>query len=37
MAREAGYAVADQLMEIAVRSIAVPVRNAAGTWSPAST
>ena len=29
--RDAGYAIADQLMEIAVRSIAVPVRNAAGT------
>jgi IclR family pca regulon transcriptional regulator len=29
--REAGCAVADQLLETAVRSIAVPVRNAAGT------
>jgi IclR family pca regulon transcriptional regulator len=29
--RQAGYAIADQLMELAVRSIAVPVRNAAGT------
>lgn len=29
--RDAGYAVADQLLEPAVRSIAVPVRNAAGT------
>jgi IclR family transcriptional regulator, pca regulon regulatory protein len=29
--RQADYAVADRLMEIAVRSIAVPVRNAAGT------
>jgi IclR family pca regulon transcriptional regulator len=29
--RQAGYAVADQLMELQVRSIAVPVRNAAGT------
>jgi IclR family pca regulon transcriptional regulator len=29
--RDAGYAVADQLMEIAVRSIAVPVQNAGGT------
>jgi len=29
--RDAGYAVADQLMEIAVRSIAVPVQDAAGT------
>ena len=28
--READYAIADRLMEIAVRSIAVPVRNAAG-------
>jgi IclR family pca regulon transcriptional regulator len=29
--RQADYAIADQLMEIAVRSIAVPVRDAAGT------
>ena len=29
--READYAIADRLMELAVRSIAVPVRNAAGT------
>jgi IclR family pca regulon transcriptional regulator len=29
--REAGFAVADQLMELSVRSLAVPVRNAAGT------
>jgi IclR family pca regulon transcriptional regulator len=29
--REQDYAIADRLMEIAVRSIAVPVRNAAGT------
>jgi IclR family pca regulon transcriptional regulator len=29
--REAGFAIADQLLEPAVRSIAVPVRNAAGT------
>ena len=29
--RQADYAIADRLMEIAVRSIAVPVRNAAGT------
>jgi IclR family pca regulon transcriptional regulator len=29
--RDAGYAIADQLMETSVRSIAVPVRNAAGT------
>lgn len=29
--RQQGYAVADQLMEIGVRSIAVPVHNAAGT------
>jgi IclR family pca regulon transcriptional regulator len=29
--REQDYAVADRLMELAVRSIAVPVRNAAGT------
>jgi IclR family pca regulon transcriptional regulator len=29
--RDAGYAVADQLMEISVRSIAVPVQDAAGT------
>jgi IclR family pca regulon transcriptional regulator len=29
--RQAGYAIADQLMELSVRSIAVPVRNAAGT------
>ncbi|MBV9359790.1 MAG: IclR family transcriptional regulator, partial [Betaproteobacteria bacterium] len=28
--REAGYAIADQLMEIAVRSIAVPVRTSTG-------
>src|SRR5687768_15852725 len=28
--READYAIADRLMEIAVRSLAVPVRNAAG-------
>lgn len=28
--RQADFAIADQLMEIAVRSIAVPVRNAAG-------
>lgn len=28
--RESGYAIADQLMELSVRSIAVPVRNAAG-------
>lgn len=29
--RSQGYAIADQLMEVGVRSIAVPVRNAAGT------
>ncbi|HYR33450.1 MAG TPA: IclR family transcriptional regulator C-terminal domain-containing protein [Burkholderiales bacterium] len=29
--READYAIADRLMELAVRSIAVPVRNSAGT------
>jgi IclR family pca regulon transcriptional regulator len=29
--RLAGYAIADQLMELSVRSIAVPVRNAAGS------
>jgi IclR family pca regulon transcriptional regulator len=29
--READYAIADRLMEIAVRSIAVPVRNSAGS------
>ena len=29
--RQADYAIADQLMELTVRSIAVPVRNAAGT------
>ena len=29
--RDAGYAVADQLLEPAVRSIAVPVQDAAGT------
>ena len=29
--REQDYAIADRLLEIAVRSIAVPVRNAAGT------
>lgn len=29
--RETDYAIADQLMELSVRSIAVPVRNAAGT------
>jgi len=29
--RESGYAIADQLMELQVRSIAVPVRNSAGT------
>jgi IclR family pca regulon transcriptional regulator len=29
--READYAIADQLMETSVRSIAVPVRNAAGS------
>ena len=29
--RAADYAIADRLMELAVRSIAVPVRNAAGT------
>lgn len=29
--RQADYAIADRLMELAVRSIAVPVRNAAGT------
>jgi IclR family pca regulon transcriptional regulator len=29
--RDAGYAIADQLMELQVRSIAVPVRNASGT------
>jgi IclR family transcriptional regulator, pca regulon regulatory protein len=29
--RQADYAIADRLMETAVRSIAVPVRNAAGT------
>jgi IclR family pca regulon transcriptional regulator len=28
--RQADYALADQLMEVGVRSIAVPVRNAAG-------
>ena len=28
--RQTDYAIADRLMEIAVRSIAVPVRNAAG-------
>jgi IclR family transcriptional regulator, pca regulon regulatory protein len=31
LAREADYAIADRLMELAVRSIAVPVRNAAGS------
>src|SRR5205085_2460333 len=31
LVREADYAIADRLMELAVRSIAVPVRNAAGT------
>jgi IclR family pca regulon transcriptional regulator len=29
--RGAGYAIADQLLEVDVRSLAVPVRNAAGT------
>jgi len=29
--RDAGYAIADQLLEVSVRSIAVPVPNAAGT------
>jgi IclR family pca regulon transcriptional regulator len=29
--RSQGYAVADNMMEIGIRSIAVPVRDAAGT------